>query len=166
MADAPTRLRIRRARPEEARALTGLALASKAVWGYAEALREQFLTELTLTPDYVCRNPVFVVEEEGGGAPLALGALARIDDEVADLDLMFVAPGRLRRGIGTTLFAFLCDEARARGFRRLKIVSDPHAIGFYRRMGAVDAGAEESRSVPGRMLPVFAFALGAGQERP
>jgi GNAT superfamily N-acetyltransferase len=150
--------RIRPARPEEARALTRLALASKAVWGYAEALREQFLAELTITPEYIRDNPVFVADD-GGRDPLAIGALAPINGRIADLDLMFVAPGRLRHGVGRAMFAHLCAVARTHGYRALKITSDPHALGFYQRMGATHVGEEESASISGRILPVLAYPL-------
>ena len=154
----PSPFRIRPAHPDEARALTRLALASKAVWGYAEALRDQFLAELTLTPGYIRNNPVFVADD-GGRDPLALGALARINARIADLDLMFVAPGLIRRGVGRAMFDHLCAEARVRGYRALKIAADPHALGFYQRMGARYVGEEESASISGRMLPVLMLAL-------
>lgn len=156
-----TKLQIRPARPDEARALTALALASKAVWGYSAALRAQFQNELTITPDYIAGHPVFVVERreaDGGGqcaAVMAFGALDPITDCLVDLDLMFVAPAAMGRGIGRALFAHLCSTARARAFTGMKIVSDPHALRFYEHMGAVQIGNEESASVPGRRLPVL-----------
>jgi GNAT superfamily N-acetyltransferase len=151
-------LRIRPARPEEARSLTALALASKAVWGYAAALRAQFLDELTITPAYIRSNSVLVAED-GGRDPLAVGALDPVTDALVDLDFMFVAPAAMRRGIGRALFERLVAEARARGFPRMKIVADPHAVGFYERMGAARAGEEESASVRGRMLPLLFLDL-------
>lgn len=155
-----TRLRIRPAKPEEARALTDLALASKAVWGYPAALRAQFVNELTITPAYIAGHPVFVAEtDQDGNNLLAVGALASITIDLVDLDFMFVAPDAMRQGIGRALFAHLCGTARARGFTGMKIVADPHALGFYERMGAVRIGDEESASVPGRLLPVLHHGL-------
>lgn len=156
-----TRLRIRPAKPEEARALTALALASKAVWGYPAALRAQFRNELTITPAYIAGHPVFVAERRQadgcgqGAVMLAFGALDPITDCLVDLSFMFVAPDAMRQGIGRALFAHLCGTACARGFTGMKIVADPHALGFYERMGAVRIGEEESASVPGRLLPVL-----------
>lgn len=154
---------IREARPEEARALTALALASKAVWGYPAALREQFRNELTITPTYIRANPVFVVDgvgdEHDSRDPLAVGALSALTDTLVDLGFMFVAPAAMRRGIGRSLFLHLVCEARGRGFTRMKIVADPHAVGFYERMGAARAGEEESTSVSGRRLPVLFLDL-------
>lgn len=154
-----TALRFRRAREEESALLTRLARASKAIWGYPQALRAQFESELTVTPAYIRENLVLVAEA-GEGGPLAVGALIALDETAMELGLMFVAPGQLRRGIGMALFEDLCIEARARGCRRLRIVSDPNAVGFYRLMGAVQVGEEESGSVAGRMLPVLHLDLG------
>lgn len=155
-------LDIRPARAEESASLTRLIRASKAVWGYPQALRARFESELTVTPAYIRQNLVLVAAPAVAGRksePVGVGALVAIDDDTMEVGLMFVTPGRLRRGVGKALFNGLCDLARARRCRQLKIVSDPHAVGFYRRMGAVPAGEEESTSVAGRMLPVLAFAL-------
>ncbi|MEZ5666753.1 MAG: GNAT family N-acetyltransferase [Alphaproteobacteria bacterium] len=149
--------RVRRARPDEAAALTALARASKAVWGYPAAMLARFAAELTITPAAIRDLPVFVVAGDDD-RPLAVGAIGEADG-TAEIAFMFVAPGALRRGFGRLLFARLAAEARQRGYLRLAIQADPHAVGFYERMGAVRIGESESASIAGRMLPVLAYAL-------
>ncbi len=72
--------------------------------------------------------------------------------ELADL---FVDPMVIGRGVGATLLADAVDRARALGVSRLVITADPHAAGFYMRMGARRVGSVASSSLVGRMLPRF-----------
>src|SRR2546429_435166 len=58
-------LQIRRATPDEAEALTTLAHAAKRHWGYPEEWIEQWKTDLTITPDFVANNEVFVATIDG-----------------------------------------------------------------------------------------------------
>jgi GNAT superfamily N-acetyltransferase len=80
---------------------------------------------------------------------------------LAEVLMMFVAPGTLRAGLGRRLWAHLEDTARAAGARRLEVDSDPHAEGFYRAMGMHPAGEAPSGSIAGRLLPRLAKELAA-----
>ena len=46
-------------------------------------------------------------------------------------------------------------EAQQRGAKRLTILADPNAAGFYERDGAVRIGEAPSDAVPGRLLPLL-----------
>jgi GNAT superfamily N-acetyltransferase len=74
---------------------------------------------------------------------------------------LFVEPAALGRGVGRALFAVAVEWTRAQSRRTLLIASDPNAVGFYRRLGAVDAGWIESEAVAGRMLPLLKYAVDA-----
>jgi GNAT superfamily N-acetyltransferase len=75
------------------------------------------------------------------------------------LDYLFVEPDAIGMGVGTALWRHAVETARALGHCSLTVVADPHAEGFYRRMGAVPAGAQPSDLLPGRLLPVLRFSL-------
>lgn len=151
--------RIRPAETVETAILTGVALASKAAWGYDAAFMAACRAELTVDPDSIRRDPTFVVE--AGGEVLGFYQL-RIRGALADVHMIFVAPGTLRAGLGRRLWAHLEDTARAAGVRRLEVDSDPHAEGFYRAMGMRRIGEAPSGSIPGRMLPHLAKELAGG----
>ena len=51
------------------------------------------------------------------------------------------------------LWAQLEAHAREAGAERIVLDSDPHAVGFYERMGCRVIGEAPSGSIPGRMLP-------------
>ncbi|MEV7678433.1 GNAT family N-acetyltransferase [Streptomyces sp. NPDC088341] len=136
-------MRIRNARPDEARALSGLVLRSKAHWGYDEAFMAACRTELTISAADIAARRMVVAEDEKSGAALGVASL---EGKAPDgtLGLLFVEPRAIGRGIGRTLYAHVLDAARAEGIERLTIDSDPHAVGFYRALGArpVPGGAE------------------------
>jgi ribosomal protein S18 acetylase RimI-like enzyme len=148
--------RIRLADPTDAAALSELALASKAAWGYDVAFMAACRAELTVRLQSIRRDPTFLVEE--GGRILGFYQL-RVHGATADVFLIFVAPEALRSGLGRRLWAHLEGTARAAGAMRLEVDSDPHAEGLYRAMGMRCLGDAPSGSIPERMLPHLVKAL-------
>ncbi|MFJ1748185.1 GNAT family N-acetyltransferase [Streptomyces sp. NPDC088116] len=128
-------MRIREARPDEAQVLSGLALRSKAHWGYDDSFLAACADELTLSATDVTARRVIVAQDEESGELLGVASL---EGEPPDgtLGLLFVEPHAIGRGIGRTLYAHVLDAARDLGFERLTIDSDPHAVDFYRALGA------------------------------
>lgn len=149
-------LRLRPARPDEAPHLTQLAHAAKAHWGYPPTLLAMWRADLTFTPAAIRDAEVWCAEHEGAVAGVVALAGAGAEREVEHL---WVHPDHMGRGVGTALLRHACRTARAGGARRLRIVSDPHAEGFYRKRGGRCVGTEPS--VPrGRRLPVLEITLG------
>lgn len=148
---------IRRARDDEAGALTAIARAAKRHWGYPEAWVARWRDALTVTPAYVRGHPLFVAADED--RPRGFYALA-MDGDKAVLDHLWIEPGWMGRGIGRELFSHAARTARGLGAARLEIDSDPHAEGFYLRMGARRVG-QVPADVEGvrRMLPRLELAL-------
>lgn len=149
-------MNIRRARADEASALTALCLKSKAVWGYDAAFLEASTAALTLTPESIERDLVWVAES--GGRPLGVASIV-VHGSEAELDLMFVAPEQMRSGTGKALFDHVVKEARVLGAEILSIVSDIHASGFYECCGARYVRDVPSDAIPGRMLPLLTIDL-------
>jgi GNAT superfamily N-acetyltransferase len=147
----------RRARPEEAEALTELAIRSKGHWGYDAAFLADCREELTLSSDDLASAPTFVYD--GPDGPAGFYRLLVLEDGVADLDALFVDPSAIGSGVGKRLWEHAVAQAAALGCMELTIQSDPFAEGFYRAMGAQRVGESESGSVPGRMLPVLRYGL-------
>jgi GNAT superfamily N-acetyltransferase len=80
---------------------------------------------------------VFLVARDEHGRAVGCGAL-RGQGEVGELKRMFVRPQSRGRGIAQALLARLEDEARARGFRVLRLETgsfQPEARGLYERSG-------------------------------
>ena len=147
---------MRRARPQEASALSALALRSKAHWGYDAAFLESCRADLTLSVHDVATSLVYVLEAERGIAGFYRLRERGDDAELADL---FVAPEAIGRGHGRQLWQHVVATARRLGYRCLVLQSDPHAEGFYRAMGAERAGESPSTVFPGRRLPLMRYRL-------
>jgi GNAT superfamily N-acetyltransferase len=148
---------IRRARPAEAAALTTLALAAKAHWGYAASFMARCRAALAIDPAMIARR-LFRLAETADGRILGFYGFEPEPDGIG-LSHLFVLPEAIGGGIGRALWQDAVAEARRAGHVRMIVVGDPHAAGFYRRMGAEPAGARPSEIDPARALPMFRLQL-------
>jgi GNAT superfamily N-acetyltransferase len=129
----------RRARPQEAAALTQIALSAKQSWGYPDEWMAEWRPDLTIAPGYITGSPVWVAEVEGTVA----GFLGLVQEGGRWwLEHLWVLPVFQGRGLGRALFDEAVQQARALGATELRIKSDPNAEPFYVKMGAVRTGLE------------------------
>ena len=153
---------LRLAKPSECGSLSALALRSKAYWGYDPVFLQACRQELTVHPEAIAAGRVVVLIEED--TPLGFYALDSSErSEEGEISLFFVEPAVIGRGIGRALWDHAVAKARQEGFKRLKILSDPFALGFYRAVGATLSGKIRSpaRAPDGseRNLPVLHYEL-------
>jgi predicted N-acetyltransferase YhbS len=151
--------RLRLARIDEAPGLSELCVRSKASWGYDEAFMALARVVLQVNPEQIAAGDVWVATGADGevAGVVALGPSEQPD--TLDLDKLFVEPQRIRSGVGSALVAHAIDEARRRGAKRLTILSDPYAAGFYERNGARLIGQAPSDAIPGRSVPLYEIKL-------
>ena len=154
-------LNVRVARVGECEALTRLARAAKASWGYPAQWLEEWAPALSFTPEYVRRHHVLVAEAGG----TVIGVVSIEADSEPEIGHLWVAPDHHGRGIGRALVHRAVRHARERGWSALRVESDPNALGFYEGLGAVRVGEVESpvggveRRLPLLRLPVRGFRL-------
>ncbi|HMH45240.1 MAG TPA: GNAT family N-acetyltransferase [Pyrinomonadaceae bacterium] len=151
-------LQIRPATPDEAEALTALAHAAKRHWGYPEEWISHWQTDLTITPDFIATNEVFVAtidNEIAGCCALVLS------EKLIELEHMWIDPKHMRKGIGRALFEHTKRRAEELGSKTLELSADPNAESFYERMGAKRIG-EVPADVLGqsRVLPRMRIEFG------
>jgi len=147
----------RPARASESRALTDLARAAKAHWGYSDELMALWADDLGVSSAFITHNHVVCAECDGD---LVGFAAVCEEDGAYELEHLWVHPTRMRQGVGSGLLAQAVTYLRAVGARQVRIVSDPHAEGFYLRLGARRIGQKESTKRPGRFLPVLVLDVG------
>ena len=142
---------IRPATLDEAETLTQIALDAKRHWGYPEDWIKHWEADLTVSPEFIHDNHVYVYEREGD--VLGFYALC-INRHKAELEHMWVTPAAIGTGIGKELFLDAMERAAALEVREIEISADPNAAGFYERMGASQIG-ETDGSIDGqvRKLP-------------
>ncbi len=144
---------LRPARPGEAAELTELVLRSKAHWGYDAEFLARVRPALTLAEDHLPTTMVAEYDGRAAGVATIIG-----EPPEGELDLLFVDPWAIGKGVGKALFLDAADRARALRFTRLLIESDPYAEAFYLRMGAVRIGERVSPAT-GRSLPLLAISI-------
>ena len=147
--------RIRRARPGEAGQLSGLARRSKAPWGYDAEFLERVAAELTIPPEAIAEHQVWVLEADGR----LIGFHRVIPGEPAVLEDRWLEPEAIGAGHGRRLWEHAVGVARAWGASVMELDAEPHAMGFYQRMGAARVGVTASSAVPGRELPRMRLPL-------
>lgn len=152
----PANLSIRAARPEDAKSLCPMAIASKALWGYSEEQMEIFREELTFSGEQLV-DLMGHVAELNGELVGYYTLVAHFDDEI-ELEHLFVDSKHLKEGIGRQLLEHAIEFSRDRGHRRMKIISDPNAELFYIKSGAHKIGDHQS-SIPGRTIPILEIRL-------
>src|SRR5712671_3381115 len=103
---APLVAGIRVARLEEAPELSELCVRSKAVWGYDQTFMALALAALQVRPEQIDAGDVWVAAAADGSIAgiVALGPSA--EPRTLDLEKLFVAPQRIRNGIGRMLLAY------------------------------------------------------------
>ncbi|WP_308369267.1 MULTISPECIES: GNAT family N-acetyltransferase [unclassified Streptomyces] len=148
--------KVRAARSDEAEALTGLVMRSKAYWGYSPEFLAACVPELRIRGSDVAARRI-VVAENGRGVVTGVASLEGHAPE-GELGLMFVEPAAIGQGVGRLLYRDVLRRAAALGMRRLRIDADPHAAGFYREMGAREMGASAPAEGTGSGLVRFEVA--------
>jgi GNAT superfamily N-acetyltransferase len=143
--------------PEEAEAISALALRSKGHWGYQPEFLEACRDDLTTDPRWcdgirlvvAVRRNVLVGYYRVSGRP-----------PVAELAGLFVDPTAIGSGVGGLLLRDAVRSAGRLGIRTLVIDSDPSAEPFYLHNGAKRTGEAVSTVLPGRMLPQLELDTG------
>lgn len=150
-------MQIVRAQALDAPALSAIAWAAKAHWGYPPHWLEQWRELLTITPNFIAQNETFLALMDR--QPIGFYALLR-SAFTTRLEHLWILPEQIGRGIGRALFQHAVQKAAARGAASLTIEADPHAERFYLHMGARRVGVTRSE-VDGqqRELPLLTLDL-------
>lgn len=144
------KIEIRRAVATDSKRATELARRAKAHWGYPTEWLEAWDADLEITPAAIERHATFVaaLDDEVVGV-----CQLQESDEHAFLEHVWVDPSAHGRGVGRALVEHARNNARG----IIAVIADPHAEGFYFRLGARRVG-EVSAPMPGapeRKLPLL-----------
>lgn len=119
-----------------------------AAWTGLDLSFQNFDEELASLPaDY---DPIFVAMVDGKAAGCV--ALRRIDDEICEMKRLFVRPHARGVKAGRALVLRVIDEARRRGFNRMRLDTLPtmtSAIRLYERLGFRNIEPYRHNPIPG-----------------
>ncbi len=161
---------IRRATPGDEEELTALSFASKRYYHYPEHYYTLWQPELTLSRGYLERNSVYCAENNG--RIIGYYALVLLEKELVIqeetlnrgywLEHMFVLPEYIGSGLGRKLFSHFWDTCRTKNIRAVSLLADPHARGFYEKMGCVYL-KECPSTIAGRTTPLLKIDIPASE---
>ena len=148
---------IRRVKPEEAKTLSEIAIAAKRHWNYPEHWMELWIPQLTFTSAYFEEHESWSAELDG--TVIAFYTLEERDGK-AWLENIWVLPKYIGQGVGKDLFLHVLARSRELGYTTLKLEAEPHAVGFYEKMGMRKVG-ERQYELDGqpRILPLMEITV-------
>lgn len=152
-------MHIRRARPDEADALTALIMRSKAHWGYSQRQLDGWRPELTLTAAAIECDPVYCAMV--GETVAGVMHLKRLNEMEILLDDLFIEPATIGAGVGGALWRQAVILARESGARTMVLDADVHAVAFYQHMGAVLVDIADIADIPIPSTPRMRYDLPA-----
>jgi GNAT superfamily N-acetyltransferase len=126
-------MQIRAAVPGEGERLREITAASKAHWDYDPELVRDWAASLDFSPDRIRNGELYVAQFDDR----LVGWVEILSpvDGVCVLEDLWIEPAWIRKEIGSQLFRFAADRARALGARTMEWGAEPNAIGFYEKMG-------------------------------
>lgn len=140
----PAELQIRLATPEERDALEELQRrASLALEEYRQQLEAE-PDAIELPMEQIEKGQVIVAEM--GERPVGFAAVL-MDEDLAELDGLFVEPDHWRQGIGSSLVNVAVHEARRQGLA-MTVIANPSARLFYEKCGFAVEGEAQTRFGP------------------
>lgn len=137
---------IRHADACEALLLEDLQRRSSDVW-------EEYREQLAANPDAIELPQSFIdqgwvrVAVASDGKPIGFSVVIPTDEQVHELDGLFVEPGHMHCGVGRALVQDAVARAAGAGATRLEVTAGP-AQGFYEKVGFELIGAAQTRFGP------------------
>ena len=113
--------------------LNGLLKVSKAHWGYEADFMASFVENLSVTAEILADSItmlVYINEKLGGFYSFAKG-----EENHIELTHFYLYPDFIGKGWGRKLWGLALETARQKGWNEFLVWSDPHANGFYEKMG-------------------------------
>ncbi len=132
-------------------------LAAKSHWGYSQKMMDIWLPDLIVDEVVLASRHFWVLDTEGRIA--GVFSVSVDSEQCCELEDFWVLPQMMGKGAGRIMFGFIQRWMQAQQVTELLIVSDPHAKGFYERMGAQEVGLQPSLP-EGRKLPVMRYVRG------
>ena len=149
-------LKITPGSPSECDDINALFFRSKEVWPWDEPYLKAYKKAFAITPDYIERNPLYVCTLNG--SLIAFYSFINVDNDPT-LDMIFVEPDWMGKGLGAHLWQHLCDYARRKNWSDFTLVSNLYAAPFYHHMGAKVIDRVQSKIPEGGVLPKMRYVL-------
>jgi len=144
------------AKLSEINAINQLIESSKRHWGYNDKVMNLWLPDLLITTDNFSSLEIWVMKNKkvmGGVFSLSL-----MSEYIYELEDFWISPSEMGKGFGQKMFQFIINHLQNIKAKKLVIISDPNAEGFYKKMGASRVKLMESKPKD-RMLPILELKI-------
>jgi len=146
MSAVPPSCSVRRPRAANLAEINRVIAASKSHWDYPATYLDAALPLLVIDQSYLAGHLCFEIVDETSSVVCFFAVAA--DGDAQLLDHLWVRPDRLGQGIGRLACEHVFSLARRRGWKVLRVLPDPPACGFYRKLGFEDTKLRVSSRVP------------------
>lgn len=156
--DKRDQLRVIAAKVSDCEALSELARASKAHWGYPAKWLDSWQQDLLVTPSDFDSDLIY--EAVLGGKRLGFYRLQKTGAK-REIKGFWVHPDFMGQGVGRRLFRHMRAQAQQAEAEAIHWEADPQAVAFYQRMGGVISGQKNYTLGDGtqRTLPTMTLKL-------
>lgn len=153
---------IEKAGPENSEKLSELAFSSKSYWKYPQEYYSVWNGDLLIN-EYFLENEIvykLVFQSDIIGfysitsSPFDVTYGSIFMKAGFWLEHLFIDPKFIGKGFGKTLMLHALEQCRAKDVKELFILSDPHAVQFYEKFGAV-LSYETDSNIIGRKVPIL-----------
>ncbi len=149
-------IKIKKAQIDDADALTQLAVASEATWGFDEEFMNLFELLYAVTPDFIASQLVYELYDDEE----LIGFFGIVKEElVSILEFFYISADFIGRGFGKKLWLELIKICKENKISVLEFVTSPEAMPFYVKQGAVMMENVVSLVMPKRKIPKLRFEV-------
>jgi len=136
--------------------LVKTAFDSKKYWGYPDEWMEMWRSQFDVTEGFIQEN--IVIKAFFENQFVGFFVLVDLGKKVWDLDAFWIVASEIGKGFGRLIFAHMMELVKKEDVKKLEVVADPNANGFYEKMGG--KWVRKFPSMPeGRELDVYEFDL-------
>jgi GNAT superfamily N-acetyltransferase len=150
-------MRFRPIIPADLPLINRLMRTGKGYWGYPEEGLDRFMQTFGIAHDtyfdtafgYIVESPLGVIGYY----------LFKTNENSLELDHFFLETKLIGQGYGRQLWNHCVSHAQQKGWTEFTFWSDPHSLGFYEHMGAVQIAERAMVTLPGHMAPIMRFVV-------
>jgi len=137
--------------------INAIMYSSKGYWGYTQSFMDEFMDRFCVTEKCIKELKIYCVYIDDGMK--GFYGFKKNEDNQDELDLFFLDPSCIGKGLGRQLWNLCLDTAKGLKIKEFIICVDPNAEEFYLKMGCSKIGTKLSPMLLDRYTPILRYTL-------